>query len=678
MTDMKHYIELLRGGNFNCFPISKWPKGDPNPKRADNRYKASRTELNQPIGDNENYGYLGMSDQGTATVDIDNKEKYRKALEKIAKKFMVVETPNGWHLPAKNLTGKIQKTELFDYSSQKNKIIEIQGPDHYVMGIGSEIYDKKTGEPVMYQNIGTDEIFDAEGMNYDDFIDNICKNFKVEARKETNRSTNRNQRDRFKEGKIPTKGTSNNYFFNAALQCNTEKLTKNEAIEKINEVYNKWTVSDNFSDRPWSNILVKIDYVYDTNQVLQEGRPRGAKTALDRTEIAKSMIDDRQFFSDVDTGDIFENCNGFLERINNILQRELQNDYPEMEQADYNSILFKLVGLADTIPPANKNLIVFKNCVVDKRTRTIIETDELADLGFIDYNYLEATEENKPARFIKILFDNIPEEEYPRVKAGLRAILSSRVDPRISIIFGDSGIGKSTILLILVKALKQYALAVELDQFLDDKFIQAKIRGKILLVFQELPQTWKDFAAIKALTGEQIKTVRGFMQDSATIDNKLKIWASTNHLSKIPEKEKNAMYTRRLSLIHNKRKIAYPEDPTLIDDVAEQEGEKIISWILNLKDEECQYENSSTVRREWEELASPEVDFLKKNYDVVEDQTKSVVTIIRDFEEKEKKAIDLKTMITALEDQGFIIKFNVIQNIGIKPKVDFPKGQTTV
>jgi hypothetical protein len=578
---------------------------------------------------------------------------------------MVIETPHGWHIPVKGISGRISKIELFDYDFQPDKkIIEIQGANHYCVGIGSQIYDEETQQMVTYVNRGTDKIWDVEGKEFHQFIDEICKQCKVISRKKPSRSSYKSMRERFQKDLPPTKGTSNDYFFYAALQCNTDGLTREEASAKIRIVYDKWEHSDTFSDRPWSNIEAKIDDVYDNDRKLEIGRPRGNSVGLDTTQIAQRFVSNRKIYSDVQTGEIFENKDGFLEKINDTLQLELQKLYPQMEQFHYNSILFKLKGLAQKMPTTNKDLIVFKNGVYDRISKQIIITKDIADMGFRNYNYLPPTKENEPTKFLEIMFNNVPETEHARIKAGLKSAISCYLDPRISVTHGLSRVGKSTGLEILVVILGEYALAVELDQLLSDRFIRAKIKGLVFLYIQDVPKEWKDFSQLKTMTGEQRKTERGFMQDSSMFENKLKIWATGNYLTKIPEHEKNAMYTSRLSLIHNTRKEPYPEDPTLVDRISKEEGEKIISWILNLHDEECQYENSQTVTKEWEAVASPEIGYLTNNWELEENKTKvSVMSIIADFKEKTDKDIDIDQMTKALHSQGYIVERNMVTNI---------------
>lgn len=654
MMTKEGYIKLFREQGFNCFPL---PFGT---KVADRRYNASRTTPNQPIHENENYGVIPLGGAGTAIVDFDH-EKFGPKLKEIASKYMVIKSPHGYHLPVKGLTGLTSKAELFDYNVQSKKIIEIQGPDHYVVGCMSQIIENN--QTLKYENIGTNVILDQGGMNFDDFIDKVCQLFGVVGKKRESRSSNQNLRIRFKEGKLPVKGTSNDYFFQAALYCNTEGYNKTDAENKIREIYNQWTNSEDYSQRPWNNIQAKIDDVYDNDRKLKQGKPFGSESGVDRVKIAKEIINTRRLYSDSMNKDIFEDVSGFLERINDTLHKDLVTEFPMMSQADFNDILFKLVGLAPDLPPTNKDLIVFKNGVFSRSAKTLIETTDLADMGFKEYDYLEPGEINEPKRFLKILFENIPDVEHSRVKAGLRAILSPYLDPKISVIQGEPRVGKSTALLILHAILGQYSAVMELDQLLEDHFIKAHIRGKRLVVLQDLPQSFKDFTIIKTITGEQFKTERGFQQDSVTFENKIKIWASGNYLAKIPNKEKAAMYSR-LSLIHNLRTIPYDEDPTLIETIVRDEGEKIISWILNLTPEESQYEKPMEVRRGWETLASPEIDFITDNFDITEDETNvSVMKVVKLFQEQYQLHIDLKTMVRALEEQGFIVKFNVIKNI---------------
>ena len=666
MTTKAHYIEFFRKHGFNCFPIPRYHNSYPNPKGADVRYSGSRTKLDQVITEEENYGVIAIKGEGTAILDIDHKERYQKfAQNMINDGYMVIETPNGWHIPIIGLSGQIQKVMLYDYTFQPDKqIIEIQGFDHYVMGCESTIYDKKQGT-VSYHNIGTEHIWNAKGNDFHKIVDIICKNCDVQAKKKKSRSGYKSMRDRFNEGKPPTKGTSNDYFFNAALQSNTDGVNVVNATENIKLIYDKWAASTDFSGRPWSNIEAKIADVYDNDRKLEEGRPKGEGEDINRTVIAQHLIEERKLYSNVKSGELFENQEGFLENIDAELQRELQKQYPILKESDYNDILFKLRGLADPIPPTNKDLIVFKNGVYDTNKKTIVETEDIADMGFKNYEYLPCHEENHPTEFIKCMFGDIPENEHPRIKAGLKAILTNYLDPKISIIHGESGVGKSTPLVILVGVMgEQYAYTVDLQQFMKDNFIKAGIFEKRLVVFQDVPKDWKDFTTLKTMTGEQRKTERGFMKDKITFDNKIKIWASGNYLSEIPEEEKNAMYTRRLSLIHNKREEPHDENPKFADDIIEKEGEKIISWILNIPQEDCKYEDKDTIKKEWEGIASPEIEYLEKFWTLSEVTTNiSVSKLVLDFESKYQKRIPFDIMVETLKSKGYSVKSNFIYNI---------------
>lgn len=673
----EHYIELFRKHGFNCFPIPH------NSKVADHRYKASKTKENQDITDQENFGIIPTLSGHNCIIDLDDKERYREFAELVVKDgYMVIETPHGFHVPVVGLTGQVSKVELYDYNIQQKKIIEIQGVNHYIVGAESVVFDDDLGKHVTYTNVGTEKIWDVKGKDFHELIDQICKYCHVTSSKKAT-STLHNIRLRFKKGIPPSKGTSNDYFFQAALVCNTDGIKQEDAIEKLRIVYDAWALLSHYSNRPFSNIEAKIRDVYENNYKISTGRPK-ASDDFDRTTIAEQLLHERKIYSDSESHELFENRNGFLEKINNTLHKDLQIIYHSMENSDFDAIKFRIEGLADDIPPTNKKLIVFNNGVYNIDKKQLVKTDEIADLGFKDYDYLEKSKENEPTKFIQVMFANIPDNEHPRVKAALKSTISNFLDPRISVTHGASGVGKSTGLVILVEILNKredYALTVELSQILDDKFIKAKTKGKRLLVLQDLPTTYRDFSMLKAMTGEMMKTERGFHQDSVTFENKLKIWGTGNYLAVIPENEKNAMYSRRLSLIHNQRELPYPENPEFVDQVVEQEGEKIISWILNIPDSECQYESPNTVRKEWESLASPEIEYLENHYDIkteLEDSAISVMRIKRDFEEKYQQVISLKQMTDALQSLGYVVVKNIIKNIEDKPVPNMPREQKRI
>ena len=675
-------IRILRANGFNCFPIPKYPDSYANPKGADSRYDSQRTQPDQSISTEENYGYIPIKGAGTCIIDLDHKENYRAfAEEVITQGYMVIETPNGWHIPIKGLLGDIKKVMLYDYAIEPNKqIIEIQGYEHYCVGAGSDLIDKKTGNRVYYKIPKHTQVKDCLFQkDIHDFIDFVCKSCKVSPpKRDSNRSAHKQMRDRFKEGKVPTKGTSNDYFYNAGIQCLTNGLEENlerdvileRAIPVVEEIYNKWVVSDTYSGRTWENVLTKLNDAILNGNPLKEGRPSGGGGDVDTVVIAQTLLAERKLYSDLDLRLLYQAENGFLEDITKDLGRDLQVLYPVLTEANYNDILFKVRNLAEPMPETNTDLVVFKNGVYSTKERKIIETDDIADMGFRDYDYIPNA---NPKRFLEVMFNGISLDQHKFVKAGLQAIIDSSMDTKISVIHGDSGIGKSTGLTILGMVLgSEYHFTTTVNDFSDDRPTRSNIIGKRLLVFQDMPKTFKDFSTIKSVAGEHLQTIRGFNQANVSFINKLKIWGSANYLTEIPEEEKDPMFTQRLSLIENTNTKVFKQDKHFADNIAKEEGEQIISYLVNLKDDECEYEDRDPLRKRWEAIQSPEIGFLNKYYELVDDETMieyPVTRVLRKFRDITGQKLPLDTMISTMKNEGYSIKYGSNIIINIKEKV---------
>ena len=682
-------IKILRANGFNCFPIPKYPDSYANPKGADSRYDSSRTQPDQPISIDENYGYIPVKGAGTCIIDLDHKENYRAfAEENIANGRMVIETPNGWHIPVKGLLGDIKKVMLYDYAIEPNKqIVEIQGYEHYCVGAGSDLIDKKTGNRVYYKIPQHTTIIDYQfKKDIHDFIDFISSRCKVSPpKRDSNRSAHKQMRDRFKEGKIPTKGTSNDYFYNAGIQCLTNGLEENlerdvileKAIPVIEEIYNKWVVSDTYSGRSWDNILTKINDAIKNGSPLKGGRPTGGGGDVDTVVIAQALLEERKLYSDLDLGLLYEAKNGFLEDITKELQRVLQVLYPVLSEANYHDVLFKLRGLADKMPETNPDLIVFKNGVYSLSQCKLIETEDIADMGFKEYNYLEQAE---PTKFLEVMFADIPLGQYAFVKAGLRSVIKSRMDTKISVIHGKSAVGKSTGLTILGMILgDEYHFTTTVSDFIADRATRAKIKNKRLLVFQDMPDKFRDFSIIKSIAGEHKQSIRGFNQANATFTNKLKIWGSCNYLPEIPEKERNPMFTQRLSLITNIRQNPFDANDSFAEQVVKDEGEQILSYLVNLKESDCEYENPKALAKRWLSIQSPEINFLDKYYEITEDVVEIPVSrVMKKYKDVTGEKITLDHLINTMKDEGYSIKYtsNLITNIREKVIQEEPKEAT--
>ena len=670
-------IELYKKQDYICFPIPKGSKG------ADSKYDASRTKRNQIIKEDENWGAIGTVNARNGTVDFDNKELFRPFAENMIEKgYKVIESPHGWHIPFINAGDSFGKVNLWNTSVNPEKqIVEIMTSDTYVVGVGSWVHEDKNNpdsELVTYKDVGSDKFWDLDGMESGDFIDYICKECDVNLPDGTNSSQNQNLRLAFTERKIPT-GNSNNYFLEAARVCYwTEKLEREQAYDEIKKIYDEWRISEHYTNRSWDNVKVKIDTVYDNpkNWEIRSGKKLGSsKDAIDRLKIGLKLLKEREFFSDKRTGDVYENKGGYLELVNDVLPSELFIINNKIESADIREIILKIKLGANDMPVTNKNLIFFKNGVLDIRLGKMVNTDEIADMGFPEYNWLPPTKENKPVLFLKF-FDSYPKEELPRFYAGIKGIFDGYLDSRITTLVGISRVGKTTITSIICKAItKRYGYSCDLDTFLDDRATASMINGKRMFVIQDLPDTWSKFALIKNITGESQTSIREFGKKGELNDNKIKIFATANLLPPIKDSAKNAMYSDRLSIIHNIETKMFKSNKRLEDEVLEAEAEKIVSWCVNLPDKDCQYEDGEIVRKEWEELANPHHDWIESNFEIGVDsknldERMPVKALCNLFQAHDKKSreISIDRMNSALIALGYSVRSNVIMGIKMKPK----------
>ncbi len=469
------------------------------------------------------------------------------------------------------------------------------------------------------------------------------------------------------------------YFLEAARVCLfIEQLEWEEAENEIKQVYDEWKVSKYYTNRSWENVKVKIKEVYDNPDKweIKPGKKLGSGSSeIDRTKIALSYLKhpERKFFSDKPLKTIHENKGGYLELINDILPSELFEMNPQVETADIREIINKIMLGADDMPLTNKNLIFFKNGIFDVRLEKLVDTQEIADMGFPEYDWLEPTKENEPKEFLKF-FKSYEEKDLPRFYAGIKGIFDGYLDSRISVLVGISRVGKTTIMSIICKALTpRYGLSVDLDTFMEDKPTRSMINKMRLVIFQDLPDTWKNFAIIKNITGESLTVLREMYKkgDNSNI-NKIKIFATANLLPPIKSTQKNAMYSDRLSILHNIETKMFKSDKKLEDKILEAEAEKIISWCVNIPDSKCAYEDGDIVRKEWEDLANPHYDWIDTEYFVNGDSTFTipVIKLCELFKIKDEKSreVSVEAMKIALKTLGYTVRDNICKNITEKPK----------
>ena len=132
------------------------------------------------------------------------------------------------------------------------------------------------------------------------------------------------------------------------------------------------------------------------------------------------------------------------------------------------------------------------------------------------------------------------------------------------------------------------------------------------------------------------------------------------------------MHSRRLSLIHNTRTEQYPEDPTLEERIIEDEGSKILSYLVNLMKGDYKYENKDTNQEEWEKVSNPEDEIIKQNYTYQIDAIDMpIFHLIKSFKEDFKIKIAKARLEEAFQKAGYNVYASQVKNMTkVVPKID--------
>ena len=109
-------------------------------------------------------------------------------------------------------------------------------------------------------------------------------------------------------------------------------------------------------------------------------------------------------------------------------------------------------------------------------------------------------------------------------------------------------------------------------------------------------------------------------------------------------------------------KIPYIENPEFDEEIIKEEGSEILSWILQLTDEQCKYEKPEDVKDNWENISSPEKQWLNSHYTYDKKESMSLIQLIKQFK-KHSPNVDCtaKAMKQIVEEEGYsIFKGDVI------------------
>jgi phage/plasmid-associated DNA primase len=481
----------------------------------------------------------------------------------------------------------------------------------------------------------------------------------------------------FKEGKPPNKGQSNDYFMQAALVCNTEQNDRAVAINKIREIYDKWQQSDSYSGRPFSNILAKIDEVYDKDLTVTYGGDKSKKKEK-LAEAMEQFMEDNRFYSDKKTRLIYTTDNGFLEEITVQLESRIVKDFGT-DKTSTNEFIYQVWAKSPDLPQVEKDKIRFKNGVFDTSTNIFDSNDEitLCMIGYPEYDYKA---DANPISFISMIESQVKTHSLDDLKTWLSKVPTAKKEIRMAVCYGEPGTGKTALAEVLQHSLtSKYSKAVTMGDYFKDMVTRAGVIGKTLLYFQDAPKKWDQIDKLKQLTGENQLPVRELYKESEMSRNMLNIIISTNNLPKIADDDAGPMFDRLTLIEFEEKKIrgTNKDDEDWAENIAKLEGELIISYCLNLRKGNLKFSGSKETKYKWNIISCPELKAVTDTFTYDKNETGMSIHQVMEIlnQRYPDNEFELKSVAEAIKEKGFTRKSETF--IGLKV-LEIPDGQETL
>lgn len=580
------------------------------------------------------------------------------------KGFLVTQSPSGGY----------HYGFVTDYEAKSRTIVwQLPGSnisvDYRTMGAQCVVLDEKKTYSVI-------EIPDRIiWMKWDDF-NKLMKDilgFRSKYEDKDSRHVDNQQReliiDYINNDKVPEDITANDFLLAFIKYHMGKETNKVEILQECNQLLSK-----HFPDSSWTNndskVIAKIDTCFEEQKplYLEKGRPKGGNSSGGgASKIAKEVLDSHRLYSDKSIRKLYITENGFLQDTTIEMESILAREY-ETDRSTTGEVIHFLIAFAEDLPETSANKIRFKNGAFDTKVNEFLPNDEeLCLIGYPNYNYIENP---NPSRFINMINNQVHDDSKRNLNAWLKKAPTASKEIRMAVFYGLPGCGKTALAETIEFTLGDYGMGVRMKDYISDRPTQSQIVGKTMLYFQDTEKSWDDIDILKQITGESKLNTRGMYQSSQMAKNMLSICMSTNNLVKIAPEDEGPMYDRIALVKFNDIKIrgTDKDDEEFPTTLAEEEGEQIISYCLNLRKNDDKFYTSEETKQQWREISCPEEALFKRLFYYKKDEEGMSLMDTKIYMEESSniEIEDMDALKKILKNSGYSITRGLYQGLAKK------------